>query len=148
MAEKFTKLSNLNWHQSKNSNLNLRRQEDIVTFMANIGLSSTALKLEDRAILNEIKNNANRLNNFESANIKRSVKSAAEQLENAKYIINSGLINNLPDNMQEFIKLRIEYPDLNLKDLGEKFKTPLKNYAVKYLYSKIKKLIRSERNHQ
>ncbi len=147
IAQKFIKLSNLHWHQSKNFNLNLRRQEDIVTFMANIGLSSTALKLEDRAILNEIKNNANRLNNFEAANIKRSIKSAAEQLENVKYIIESGLLNDLPDNknIQEFIKLRIEYPDLNLKELGEKFKVPLKNYAVKYLYSKIKNFIKFDR---
>ena len=141
LTRKFLTLTDLHWSSHKN-NFTLRNQEDIVTFMGNINLSGVALKLEERAIINEVKNHANRLSNSEAANIKRSVEAALEQVKLAHYIIENDLLKILPENLRELVLLRLKFPELNLSELGEKI-TQAKNSktAVKYRWSRIKKIL-------
>ena len=141
LTQKFLDRTDLHWSLHKN-NFTLRNQEDIVTFTGNINLSGVALKLEDRAIINELRNHANRLSNSEAANIKRSVSAALEQIKLARYILENDLLKILPEHLREIVLLRLKYPELNLSELGEKItQAKLSKTAVKYRWSRIKKIL-------
>ena len=110
--------------------------------MSNINLSSAALKLEDKAVISELKNNANRLSNFEAANIKRSVQAAVKQVELARAVIENDLLKILPDDLKNLVMARLKYPDLNLSELGGKInEAKISKTAVQYRWTKIKKCL-------
>lgn len=132
--------TNLSWSEHRNE-FTLRNHNDITTFLYKIDIASGALKFEDRAIIKSARNRANVASNYDTANIRRSIKASREQIELSQQIISSGRLKDLPLNLQEIIILRMKYPDYTLEELGEKLERPVKKSAVKYRWDKIRAII-------
>ena len=77
------------------------------------------MKLENLRILKDMRNSINRRVNCEAANITKTVNAATKQIEDIKYIKEHYGFDNLSDNLREIAKIRLEYPDATLKELGE-----------------------------
>ncbi|OZG69199.1 DNA-binding protein WhiA [Bifidobacterium eulemuris] len=66
----------------------------------------------------EARGKANRLANFDDANMRRSAKAAAEASEKVQHAFEV-LGDNIPDNLRQAGQLRIEHVDKSLEELGK-----------------------------
>ena len=88
--------------------------DGVTSLLAQMGLNEAVLEYEARAVLGEVKANANRVTNFDAANAGRTATAAARQqraLENLDPA-------NLPDALREMLTLRLEHPDASLTELA------------------------------
>ena len=142
VAEKALNFTGLAWSQHRNE-FTLRNHDDIMTFLCNTGVTSSALEFDKTAMIRSVRNRVNVQRNYEAANIARSVKAAREQLELAKNFLELGI--SLPENLIAVAELRIKFPDDTLEELGKKLNPPIKKSAVKYRWDKIQNLIFNSR---
>ena len=141
-AEKILKFTGLAWACHRNE-FTLRNHDDIMTFLCNTGMTSSALEFDKTVMLRSVRNRVNVQRNYEAANIARSVKAAREQLELAKKFLELG--SSLPENLRAVAELRIKFPDDTLEELGKKLSPEIKKSAVKYRWDKIKKLLEEKK---
>lgn len=97
----------------------LKESEHIFEFLALIGAHKALFEFENIRILKGMRNQVNRIVNCETANLNKTVDAAVRQVENIKMIEGSIGFQALPDNLQEIARLRLEFPDATLKELGE-----------------------------
>jgi len=111
--------------------------EDILTFL---GATRAALHLMNIKIYKELRNNANRITNFEAANISKSARAAADQVYNIRYIIERKGLDYLPEELREVAKMRMDFPELTLKELAEGINPPVSRATVNRRLQKIKEM--------
>jgi hypothetical protein len=120
----------------------LRNQQDIVTFLNRLGLTGVSLSLEGKAVLRAVRNQANRESNCDTANIKKSLKAAEEQVELALTLQRDGLLASLPARFRELAELRLQHPDATLSDLGKLLSPPVTKSTVKYRWGRLSDFLR------
>lgn len=91
----------------------------IADFLTLIGATNSMLKFEDVRIVRDMRNSVNRLVNCETANLNKTIDAASKQIENIQYIESTVGLSSLPGKLQEIAELRLEYPEVSLKELGE-----------------------------
>ncbi|MDR1731586.1 MAG: DNA-binding protein WhiA [Synergistaceae bacterium] len=119
----------------------LRDQEEIVTFLSKIGLSGVSLSIEDRAVLRSVRNRANRMRNCDTANIRKTLKVAEEQLELARKLKREGRIETLPGPLRSLVEARLEYPESSLAELGDVLSPPVTKSTIKYRWKRLCELL-------
>ncbi len=97
----------------------LKGAEKIADFLTLIGATNSMLKFEDVRIVRDMRNSVNRLVNCETANLNKTIDAASKQIENIEYIKNKIGLESLPEKLREIAALRLEYPEVSLKELGE-----------------------------
>lgn len=97
----------------------LKEGEQIVDVLNIMGAHVALMNLENVRILKEMRNFVNRRVNCETANINKVVNAAVRQMEAINYLKEHGGLADLPESLQEVAQLRLEYPDMALKELGE-----------------------------
>ncbi|SIT91266.1 DNA-binding protein WhiA [Edaphobacillus lindanitolerans] len=102
----------------------LKEAEKISDFLSLIGAHGALLKFEDVRIVRDMRNSVNRLVNCETANLNKTIGAAQRQVENIKFIEEMIGIEGLPERLQEIARLRVEYQDITLKELGEMVSGP------------------------
>lgn len=126
----------------------LKEGEQIVDLLNIIGAHSSLLKLENIRILKEVRNNVNRLVNCETANLSKTINAAVRQVKTIEYLDSVIGIDNLPNNLIEIAKLRLEYKDISLKELGSKLSKPIGKSGVNHRLRKLEEfaeVIKQER---
>jgi DNA-binding protein WhiA len=88
--------------------------DGVTSLLAQMGLNEAVLEYEARAVLGEVKANANRVTNFDAANAGRTATAAARQ-QRALENLNPA---NLPDALREMLSLRLDHPDASLTELA------------------------------
>lgn len=97
----------------------LKGAEQIADFLTLIGATNAMLKFEDVRIVRDMRNSVNRLVNCETANLNKTIDAASKQIENIEYIDTMIGLSNLPEKLREIAELRVEHPEISLKELGE-----------------------------
>ncbi|WP_265459199.1 DNA-binding protein WhiA [Enterococcus sp. HY326] len=97
----------------------LKGAEKIADFLILIGATNSMLKFEDVRIVRDMRNSVNRLVNCETANMNKTIDAASKQIENIHFIENTVGLQSLPEKLQEIAELRLEHPEVSLKELGE-----------------------------
>ncbi|HHJ98568.1 MAG TPA: DNA-binding protein WhiA [Actinobacteria bacterium] len=115
----------------------LKGAEPIVTFLALVGAHRALLRTEDVRILKEMRNDVNRLVNAETANLQKTAAAAAGQVAAVRAIERARGLESLPPALREIASLRLEYPEVSLRELGELADPPLSKSAV---YHRIRRL--------
>lgn len=118
------------------------RIEDMLTF---IGAPNASLQVMGVKMYKNIRNNVNRKTNFETANISRTVDAAMQQIEAIKYLKKSGKLKELSDELQELAILRLENPDMSLRELGEQLSTPISRSGVNHRFNRLLKITKDEK---
>lgn len=98
------------------------------------------MNLENLRILKEMRNSVNRRVNCETANIAKTVNAATRQIQDIKYIRDFYGFRNLPDNLREMAEVRLENPDMPLKELGELLNPPVGKSGVNHRLRKLSEL--------
>ena len=120
--------------------LYLKEGEEISNFLAFIGANSSVLKFEEIRVVREIKNNINRKVNCETANLNKTINAAFNIIEDINYIKSKGKFDELDEQLKEIANLRIENPEIALKDLGNMLSNKLGKSGVKYRLDKLHKI--------
>lgn len=132
---------------SRNNNYILYSKdgEEISKFLAFIGANKAVLKYEEIRVLKETRNNINRVINCENANLDKIIKTSVEQIEAINYLIKTGKLNALDDNLQEIAMARKNNPSLSLEALGKILRTPIGKSGVNYRLKKIIKIAEEQK---
>lgn len=97
----------------------LKESEKIANFLALIGATGSMFKFEDVRIVRDMRNSVNRLVNCENANMNKTISAASKQIRYIQKIAETTGLENLPDNLREIAELRVDNPDVSMKELGE-----------------------------
>lgn len=120
--------------------------EDLLTLM---GATMSSIDLMNVKIYKDVRNKANRIANCDSANIERTLKASDKQIADIEYIANTIGLDSLPADLINIAELRMEYPEMSLRELGEALDKPLgrsgANHRLKRI-SEIAEALREERN--
>lgn len=98
------------------------------------------MNLENVRILKEMRNSINRQVNCETANINKTVVAATKQIEDILYIRKMVGLSVLSKGLEEVARIRIEQPDLSLKELGAMLNPPLGKSGVNHRLRRISKI--------
>ena len=115
----------------------IKEGEEISKFLAFIGAQKSVLKFEEIRVMREIRNNVNRQVNCETANLNKTVSAAVIQTEAIKFLKKMKKYEDLPSNLIEIAELRLEYPEMSLKDLGNMLENPIGKSGVNHRLKKI-----------
>ncbi|TBL69805.1 DNA-binding protein WhiA [Paenibacillus thalictri] len=120
--------------------LYIKEGERIIEFLSLIGAHQALLRFEDVRIMKDMRNSVNRLVNCETANLNKTIGAAVRQIDNIKLIQKEYGLHNLPDKLREVAEIRLKYPDLNLKEVGDMLKGAVSKSGVNHRLRKIDEL--------
>ena len=115
----------------------LKEGEQIVDLLNIMEAPVALMDLENVRIVKEVRNDVNRKVNCETANLNKVVGAAVKQLEDIAYIEETIGLSSLPEQLEEMARIRLEYPDKSLKELGSYFMTPVGKSGVNHRLRKI-----------
>jgi len=112
--------------------LYMKSSEQIEDFLYYIDAPKISFELMETKIIKDVRNNANRITNFENANLEKISKASAEQIGAIKFIIEKGLFDSLPDELKQTADLRLENIELSIQELGEISEPPVSKSGIKH----------------
>jgi DNA-binding protein WhiA len=107
----------------------VRDGEAIGALLTRMGAQDTRLTWEERRMRREVRATANRLANFDDANLRRSARAAvaaAARVERALHILG----DTVPDHLSTAGRLRVEHRQASLEELGRLAEPPMTKDAV------------------
>ncbi len=99
--------------------------EQICDLLTYIGAPIAAMEIMGTKAVKQVRNNINRRINGEMANIGKVASASARQIEAIKKIKNTRGIETLPEDLREIAVLRLENPEMSLRDLGQNLDPPI-----------------------
>ncbi len=123
--------------RKQNAVLYLKESEQIEDFLTLIGSSRFALKLMDIKVMKNVRNKINRVTNCETANLSKTVTAANMQVKDILFIKEKKGLNFLDEDLRELAEVRLENPDLSLRELTELLTEPLSRSGVNHRLKRI-----------
>ena len=111
--------------------------EDILTFM---GAIQSVFAFMDVKIYKDLRNNANRVTNCETANIEKTVSASSAKINDIKYLNDKGELENLPESLKIIARLRFDNPELSLRELAELAGDGISKSGINHRLEKISKI--------
>ncbi len=118
----------------------LKESDQIADFLNIIGAHGALLEMENIRIQKEMRNQVNRLVNCESANLNKTVDAACRQRMNIELIAHCYGLEKLPDGLRALAEARLQYPELNLRELGEMMDPPIGKSGINHRMRKLEEL--------
>lgn len=123
----------------------IKEGEQIVDLLNIIEAHQSLLELENIRIIKDVRNNINRIVNCETANLNKIVSNGIKQKEDIEFIKNEIGLDTLPKQLKDIAKLRLNHPDISLKELGEMLNPTISKSGVNHRLKKINKIAESLR---
>lgn len=120
-----------------NNTVYIKEGEEISKFLAYIEASKSVLKFEEIRVMKDIRNNVNRKVNCETANLNKTISASVMQIDAINFLKKMKKFEELPDNLIEIAEIRIENPEVSLKELGELLENPIGKSGVNHRLKKI-----------
>ena len=117
--------------------------EDMVTY---IGAMLSSLEMMNIKIEKDIKNRVKRRMKCDNANMVKTLNASLQQVEDIKYIFETKDESFLPDELLQVAKLRLENPEMSLRELCGSVEPPLSRSGVNHRLKKIGEIANALRN--
>ena len=139
-------VSLINRHDGLHAKISQRRRSfsvymkdsgQIADFLTLIGAHSHLLEFENTRVLRGMKDKINRIVNLETANLGKTSYAASKQVSQILLIDKKIGLDTLEPSLAQVARLRLENPDVNLKELGEIMTPPLGKSGVNHRLRKI-----------
>lgn len=124
----------------------LKHGTQISELLGLMGARTSLLNMENARIRREVRGNINRRVNCETANINKTAKASARQIEDILYIDEHIGLSSLPDGLDKMAKVRLQYPEANLSELGSHLEPPVGKSGVNHRLRKISAVAASLKN--
>ncbi|MDT3698879.1 MAG: DNA-binding protein WhiA [Thermincola sp.] len=118
----------------------LKGGEDIIKLLNLMGAHQALLSFENIRIYKDVRNQVNRLVNCETANLNKTVNAAVQQIEDIKLLDEAVGLAKLPLPLRSVAEIRLKYPDISLKELGEKLDPPIGKSGVNHRIRRLQKM--------
>lgn len=106
--------------------------ENVVDILGHFGANRAAFRLLDVKIYKDLRNNANRVANCETANIGKTVAASKDQMKAIETIIESGKADELPNELRQTLDLRAAFPAATLPELAARHQPPITKSGVNH----------------
>lgn len=118
-------------HRAKDNSIHIiiRDSETVERMLLLMGATRTSREWSGKRVDGESRSKANRLANFDDANMRRSAKAAVEaskKIERAFKILG----DEIPQNLRDAGQLRIQHKDASLEQLGQLADPPISKDAI------------------
>lgn len=127
-------------HRRSSYMVYLKSGTSILEFLAYTGAHHSALTMENARVIKSVRNEVNRQTNAEMANQAKAASASVDQMYAIRRILEHQGMEKLSPALQEFIRLRVTYPDATLKELGEYAQPPLSKSAVYHRVRRIESM--------
>lgn len=118
----------------------LKEGAQIVDMLNIMGAHKSLMELENVRVVKEVRNSVNRKVNCETANLGKTIGAAVKYIEDIEYIRDKIGLDSLSEELEETAELRVKYPDMPLKELGEMLSPPVGKSGVNHRLRKISRI--------
>ncbi|HEL1003696.1 TPA: DNA-binding protein WhiA [Streptococcus equi subsp. zooepidemicus] len=118
----------------------LQKAEDIMDFLIIIGAMSCKEEFEAVKLLREARNDINRANNAETANIAKTISASMRTINNIIKIMDTIGLDSLPVELQQIAQMRVANPDYSLQQIADSLDFAITKSGVNHRLRKINKL--------
>ncbi len=112
----------------------------IVDFLNICEAHVSLMNFENLRIVKEVRNSINRRVNCEAANITKTVNASTKQIAEITFLRDHYGFHNLPENLKQMAEVRMQYPDLSLKELGQYLDPPVGKSGVNHRLRKLSEI--------
>ena len=129
-------------HVSRNGKfvVYLKEGAQVVEILRVMEAAHSVMELENIRVVKEVRGTVNRKVNCETANIGKTVSTAVRQIEDIHLIDEKIGLENLPEQLQDIAKVRLDYPDTPLGSLGQYLDPPIGKSGVNHRLKKLAKM--------
>lgn len=124
----------------------VKESEQIVDILGVMSAHMALMELENIRILKGMRETVNRQVNCETANISKTTSAAARQVSDIVLIQRKMGLDSLPDPLREIAEVRLNEPEVSLKELGELLDPPVGKSGVNHRLRKLRELADSLRD--
>jgi DNA-binding protein WhiA len=118
----------------------IKEGQQVSDFLLVTGAHSALLELESLRVNKSVRNSVNRVVNCDNANTIRVAFTGARQQEALEYIKKYIGIASLSPDLQKALEIRLENPDMSLKELGEIMDPPLGKSGMNHRLVKLERI--------
>ena len=115
----------------------LKESEQIADCLTLMGAQSASLEMLGVKVLKSIRNDVNRAANCETANIGKTIDAAMPQVEAIGRIAATCGFGALDEDLQELAQLRLDNPEMSLRELGAALSSPISRSGVNHRLRRI-----------
>ena len=127
---------------SRNGNyiIYFKQSAAIEDFLTIIGAPIHAMKLMSAKIEKDMRNTINRKVNCDTANVTKTVDAAAGQIAAINRIESAGVFETLPHKLRQTALLRIQNPELSIKELADISTPPVSKSCMNHRLRKLSEI--------
>ncbi len=125
--------------------LYLKQSELISDFLAFLGASVAVMGIMEARLEKDLNNKVNRRCNCDDANTSKVVEAAQEQLAAIRILRERGLLEKLPQKMQQAVRAREENPEASLTELAGLMEPPISKPAMNHRLKKLVAMAQEEK---
>ena len=126
--------------RKKNWAVYVKEAEQIKDILALMGASQQIFAFENVRMTKEIRNQANRINNCDHANIDKALKASEKHMAAINKIIETRGLEFLPPKLYDVAVLRMENPEASLQELADMCDPPMKKSGINNRFRKIEEI--------
>ncbi|MEA4833353.1 MAG: DNA-binding protein WhiA [Oscillospiraceae bacterium] len=115
----------------------IKDSEKIEDFLTLIGAPSFAMEFMQEKIEREIRNNINRINNYDNANLIKTVDYSSRVMQAIRILRESGRFYTLPDALINAALLREQNPESTLRELCDLSNPPITKSGLNHRFQKL-----------
>ena len=124
----------------RGSGVFIKNSQAICNVLTAIGSNIGVLQLYEIITNRKMKNDMNRMQNFEIANIDKTVRSSSRQVMAIKRLDKKMGIKNLPDGLRKVCELRLANEEAGLEEIAKMFNPPITKSCVNHRMRRIMQL--------
>jgi DNA-binding protein WhiA len=118
----------------------LKESDQIVQFLNVAGAHRALLEFESTRVVKDMRNRVNRLVNCETANLSKTVDTGVRQVEMIRLLEEKMGLEKLPLPLREIARLRLEFPDASLRELGQMLDPPIGKSGANHRLRKLEEM--------
>lgn len=111
--------------------------EDLLTFM---GAPNASMKVMDQKAYRSMRNQCNRLNNCETANMQKQIDSKTAAKRAILYLKEQQVLETLSEPLQQAAEMRCRMPEASLSELAAAFDPPLSKSGLSHRLRKLEEI--------
>lgn len=115
----------------------------ISDFMAFFGGNNAVLEINNIIVAKSVRNDTNRANNCEIANIYKSVEAGQKQYRAIKLIESTQGLESLPEKLKELAKIRLENPEYSLDQMAEAVGGNISKSGINHRFRKLMEIAKA-----
>ncbi len=132
--------------RKKRNGIYIKNSQAICNFLAAVGSNEGVLRLYEVITNRKMKNDMNRLQNFEMANIDKKAVTAARQIAAIGLVDKKIGIDKLPEGLKKVCEYRLQHEEASLEEIAAMFNPPVSKSCINHRMRKIVSLAEGKEN--